>query len=360
MLKKLDLYIIKKFLGTFFFALMLFTMVSIIIDLTEKIDGFIQHGVTAEQVIFDYYINFIPYIDALLTPLFVFISVIFFTSKLASNSEIISMYSGGISIYRLMVPYFISCGIIAGILLYANHMIVPKANKNWQTFEYTHLSNRGVLRINRTHQLQVEKGKFLYVENYTQYDKVGYKFSYEVVQNDQLIYKLKADRIAWNDSTQDWKLTNYMVRIFEENSEVIYEGIVLDTFMGFTPKDLDFRISIKEEMQTPELLKHIEKLRINGYQDLPYYLIEYHRRTADVFMTFILTIIGFSIASRKVRGGIGLHIVAGFAISATYILLSRFTTTFSTNGDLPAFFGVWIPNFIFLAVAIYLLKKSQQ
>ncbi len=360
MLKKLDLYIIKKFLGTFVFALLLFTMVSVIIDLTEKIDGFIQHGITLKQAVFDFYLNFIPYIDALLTPLFVFISVIFFTSKLATDSEIISMYSGGISVYRVLLPYIISCTIIATALLYANHMIVPKANKNWQTFEYTHLSNRGVLRINRTHQLQIEKGKFLYVENYTQYDQVGYKFAFEVVQNDKLIYKLKADRIAWIDSLHQWKMTNYLVRKFDDKGEIITEGMVLDTFMGFTPKDLDMRVSIKEEMQTPELLAHIKKLKINGYQDLPHYEIEFHRRTADVFMTYILTIIGFSIASRKVRGGIGLHIVAGFAISAIYILLSRFTTTFSTNGDLHPFLGVWIPNFLFMIVAAYLLKRSQK
>ena len=360
MLKKLDLYIIKKFLGTFFFALMLFTLVSVIIDLTEKVDGFIEHGVTFTQVLNEYYLNFIPYIDALLTPLFVFISVIFFTSKLASNSEIISMYSGGISVYRVLLPYVISAGIIATGLLYANHMVVPKANKGWQTFEYTYLSNRNLLRINKTYQLQIQKGNFLFVENYTQIDKVGYKFSFEVIRNDELVYKLKADRIGWDEGSQKWKLNNYVIRKFEDKGEIIERGEVLDTTLGFVPKDLDIRVSIKEEMQTPELKQYIDKLKANGAKDLPYYQIEYYRRTADAIMTMILTIIGFSIASRKVRGGIGLHIVAGFALSAIYILLSRFTTTFSTNGDLHPFLGVWIPNFLFAIVAIYLLKKSHK
>lgn len=360
MLQKIDYYIIKKFLSTFFFAILLFTFVSVIIDLTEKVDSFIEHNVGWKPVIFEYYINFVPYIDALLAPLFVFISVIFFTSKLASHSEIIAMLAGGAGIYRILKPYMISCGIIAAILLLFNHFIVPEANKRWQAFEYTYLSNKNILKINKTLQGKTPKGHFIYIENYVQLDTTGYKFSIEVFKGDSLQSKLKADRIDWNGSENKWRLNNYLIRNFTKDGEKIIKGDVIDTALGFEPKDLYTRMNIKEEMQTPELMAYIKHLKTRGEKYLPFYEIEFHRRTADAFMTFILTIIGYSIASRKMRGGIGLHIVAGFALSAIYILLSRFTTTFSTNGTLPAFLGVWIPNFMFLILAIFLLKKAQQ
>lgn len=360
MLKKIDYYIIKKFLSTFFFAILLFTFVSVIIDLTEKVDSFIEHNVGWKLVVFDYYLNFIPYIDALLTPLFVFISVIFFTSKLASHSEIIAMLAGGAGIYRILKPYMIANTIIAMLLLLFNHFIVPEANKRWQAFEYTYLSNKNILKLNKNIQGRTPLGHFIYIENYVQLDTTGYKFSLEIFKNDTLEYKLKADRIDWNGTEQKWRLNNYVIRKFTIKGETIIKGTEIDTTIGFVPSDLYSRMSIKEEMQTPELLDYIKHLKTRGEKYLPFYEIEYHRRTADAFMTFILTIIGYSIASRRIRGGIGLHIVAGFALSAIYILLTRFTTTFSTNGSLPAFFGVWIPNFLFLILAIYLLKKAQQ
>jgi lipopolysaccharide export system permease protein len=360
LLKKIDIYIIIRYLTTFFFALLLFSVVSVIIDLTEKVDSLIEHGITVKQTIFDYYLNFIPYIDALLTPLFVFISVIFFTSKLASNTELIAMWSGGISTYRILIPYLIATAFIASLLLYFNHYVVPDANKKRQAFEYTYLSNKAIMKIKRTIQLQLQKGVFVYVDNYTHSDTVGYKFSYEVIRENQLLYKLKADRISWISEEQKWRLNNYVARKFDRNKEIISNGTVLDTSLGFFPNEFDVRVSIKEEMQTPELIKHIEKLRLNGYEFLADYEFEYHRRSADAFMTFILMLMGYSIASRKTRGGIGLHIVAGFALSAIYIIFQQFTKTFATNADLPAFWGVWIPNICFSIISLIMLRKSQQ
>lgn len=360
MLKKLDIYIIKKYLGAFFFALMLFSLVSVVIDLTERIDSLIEHKISFIHALTGYYIHFLPYIDALLSPLFVFITVIFFTSKMASASEIIAMLSGGISIYRILVPYFTATTIIAGLLLYANHYLVPESNRLMHAFEYMHLSNKNIFRINRTLQLQISPGVIIYVENYTQMDSVGYKFSYEVIRDGRLYYKLRADRIHWLSDRQLWRLTNYTIRQFDRNREQIQHGQVLDTSLGFTPQEFDVRITISEEMKTPDLKRHIEKLKLRGSDDLPFYLIEYHRRSADAFMTYVLMLIGYSIASRKVRGGIGLHIVIGFALSALYIVMGQFTKTFSTNDNLPPFWGVWIPNLLFLFVALFLIKKAQQ
>ena len=335
-------------------------MVSVIIDLTEKVDSLIENGISVKQATVDYYLNFIPYIDALLTPLFVFITVIFFTSKLASDTELIAMLGGGISVYRILLPYFIATAIIASMLLYFNHFVVPKANKKRQAFEYTYLMNKAIMKINRTLQLQLQKGVFVYVDNYTHFDTVGYKFSYEVIRENQLLFKLKADRISWLGEEQKWRLNNYVARTFDRNNEIIRHGSMLDTSLNFLPKDFDVRLSIKEEMQTPELIAHIDKLKLQGSDFLADYVYEYHRRSADAFMTFILMLMGYSIASRKTRGGIGLHIVAGFALSAVYIMFQQFTKTFATNADLPAFWGVWIPNICFGILSVIMLRKAQQ
>jgi lipopolysaccharide export system permease protein len=335
-------------------------MVSVVIDLTEKIDSFIKYGITFRQAALGFYLNFIPYIDSLLSPLFVFISVIFFTSKMASNSEIIAMLGGGISVYRILVPYFISTAIIAGMLLYANHFLVPESNRLMHAFEYTHMTNKNFMRIKRTMQMQIKPGVIVYVENYTHLDSVGYRFSYEVIKDGHLLFKLKSDRISWLTEQQKWRLNNYQMRVFDRNREYVYHGQVLDTSLGFKPQDFDVRLSISEEMKTPQLKEYINTLKMRGSEDLPYYLIEYYRRTSDAIMTFVMMLIGYSIASRKARGGIGLHIVAGFALSSIYILLGQFTKTFSTNDNLPAFWGVWIPNILFGMLAIWLLRKAQQ
>ncbi len=359
--KILDIYIVRKFLGTFFFALLLFTMVAVIIDLTEKVDSFINNSVPFWAVVTEYYLNFIPYIDALLSPLFIFITVIFFTSKLASDSEIIAMMSSGMNFYRLLIPYLVGAGILVSLLLVVNHYIVPESNKQIQKFEITYLDNKKMfLKINRTLQMQILDNRFIYVENFNQHDTVGYKFTYEVKKEEHLTYKLRADRISWVGAENKWRLNNYTERIFERQHEIVRTGTVLDTSLGFQPKDMDVRLSIKEEMKTPELREHIQQLKLRGSEDLPFYQIEYYRRSADAFMAIILTLIGFSLASRKVRGGTGMHIVMGFALSSIYILFAQFTKTFSTNDNLHPFLGVWIPNFTFGLLAIYLIFKAQK
>lgn len=358
-LTKIDRYIIAKFLSSFLFSLFLFALVSMVIDTVEKVDNFIKYDVPLKNIVFNYYFNFIPYILILLTPIFVFISVIFFTSKLAIHSEIIAIYSAGVSVKRLLLPYFISSFLIGIMLMAANHFIIPKTNRGWHDFELTYYTKKSLARINKTFQIQIGEGQFLFIENYTQLDNVGYKFSYEILQNHQLQYKIKADRIAWIPESEKWRLTNFLMRKFDEKGEQIKFTQVLDTVLGFSPSDLDIRVNIKEEMQTPELKKYIDKLKINGEKNLAFYEIEYYRRTADVFMMLILTVIGFSIASKKVRGGMGLHIVFGFALSAIYIFLSRFSTTFSTNSDLSPIIGVWFPNIVFLFLALILIKKNQ-
>lgn len=356
-MKKIDLYIIKKFLGTFTFSILLFTAVAVIIDLTEKIDGLVSANITLYQIVFDYYLNFIPFILSILSPLFIFIAVIFFTSRLASNSEFVALLSVGVNFYRLLVPYFISAAILAGLLLYVNHYLVPDSNKVRLAFEAEHIYGHGRQTTRNIH-MQVDQNLFIYIESYTGRDSTGYKFSLEEIDNGKLVRKLRADRITWNKDRQSWIVRNYTIREFQEERQNLISGREIDTILNFSPRDFSKNLHLREEMNTTELREFIDVLEMRGSEGLAFYEVELYRRTADAFTVFILTLIGFSLASRKIRGGMGMHIVIGFGLSATYIIFIRFSTTFSTNGDLPAILGVWIPNVIFSALALYLLYKA--
>lgn len=358
MLKKLDIYIARKYLGTLLFALLLFTMVAIVIDLVEKLDDLIEKNVSAKELIFDYYFNFIPYIDALLTPLFVFIAVIFFTSRLAYRTEIVAMLASGMSYYRVLLPYFVSGLLVACILWWGNNYLIPNANKDRLAFEAKYINTYD--RYNRNVHLQVQKNHYIFMENYASKDSTGYKFSYEVFNNGQLAYKLRADRIKWDGTTGQWSVKNYVVREFDRDGERFYSGKNLDTVYNFKPVDLDKRSSTKEEMNTTELRAQIDLMQARGEEGVEYYYIELYRRTADSVMVLILTLIGATIASRKVRGGMGFHLAMGFALAGLYIVFSQFSKTFSTNGNLPPILGIWIPNVIFAGLGLWLLKKAQK
>ncbi len=353
----LDRYIIRSFLVTFFFALLMFSMIAVVIDLTEKMDDFLEKEVPFNQIVFGYYLNFLPYIDALLTPLFIFISVIFFTSRMAYRSEIVAMLAGGINFYRLLVPYFFSAAILSAMLLYANHYLVPDTNKKRLAFEYTYIVNP-FKKLARHTYLQIEKDKYIYVENFHPKDNVGYKFSYEVIREGQLEYKLRADKIEWREAENKWRIKNYFSRHFLDSGEKIASGVVMDTFLNFLPDDIYQRVSIKEEMNTPILKQHVSTLRQRGVENIAYYEIELHRRTADAFTVFILTLIGVALSSRKVRGGSGLHLALGVGLSASFIIFGRFSTTFATNGNLSPFISVWIPNLIYGALAVWLVIRA--
>lgn len=353
----LDRYIIRKFLLTFFLSIFLFTFIAVVIDLTEKVDDFIEKSVPLQEVIVGFYFNFIPYIDALLSPLFIFISVIFFTSRMAYRSEIIAMLAGGISFYRLMIPYLFCAALLSAGLLYANHFLVPNTNKKRLAFEYTYIDNP-YRNLDRNMYLQIEKDEYVYMENFHPRDNAGYKFSYEVIREGQLRYKLRADKIEWLEAEKSWRLKNFTTCEYREFGETIGSGVVLDTALNFRPDDFFQRVSFKEEMNTPALLRQIETLQQRGVEKVAFYLIEMHRRTADAFTVFILVIIGVAIASRRVRGGSGLHIAWGIVLSASFIIFTRFSTTFATNGNLSPFLSVWIPNVVYGALAIWLLYKA--
>ncbi|MBT8196536.1 MAG: YjgP/YjgQ family permease [Bacteroidia bacterium] len=356
---KIDRYIIKKFLGTFFFALALIITIAVVFDFSEKIDDFIEKEAPAKAIIFDYYLNFIPFFANLFSPLFVFIAVIFFTSKMANDVEIIAILNAGVSFYRILVPYLVSALIIALISFYFNGWIIPKANEKRIDFIHTYVKNPYVSKDRNIHR-QIEKDNFVYMQSFSVQKNTGYQFAYEKFENNDLVYKLIADRIVWDSTANYWVAENYFIRELNGLEESITEGHKKILNIKFHPKELSFRVRETLAMNNKELNQFIISEKERGAGNIEFYEIEYHRRFSFPFATFILTLIGVSIASRKVRGGIGLQIGFGLVLSFSYIMFMQVSSTFATNGSLSPFLAVWIPNIVYAIIAIYLLKRASK
>lgn len=356
-IKIIDKYIIRKFLGTFFFAIALIILISIVFDVSEKIDDFLEKQAPLKVIIFQYYLNFIPYFINLFSPLFIFISVIFFTSKMAMQTEIIAILNSGISFRRLLMPYLAAATILAAISFYLNGWVIPHANIERLAFENTYIKNPYVLRTRNIHR-QISPDNFIYFESYNNRENMGYQFSYEKFENGRLIYKMLAERILWDSLSGKWKIENYFIRELDTIKEKIYSGESLDTTFAFSIEEFNRRINYIEAMDNKELNAFIAQEKMRGAENVAFYEVEKHRRTAYPFATFILTIMGVSLSSRKVRGGIGLQLGAGILLSFTYILFMQVTTTFATNGSMPPVLAVWIPNIVFAGIAFYLVARA--
>ncbi len=354
-MKKLDWYILRKYLGSVVYAVFLFIIVAVVIDLSEKVDNFLEHEADFYSVVFGYYRYFIPHIVFLLSPIFIFISVIFFTSKLASRSEIVASLSGGVSFYRiLLVPYFIGAFIFAGIQLYANHFLVPKANEKRIVFEDEFVRKK----LKTTEfgiRMQLAEGVFLGMNSFSNKTQKGKKLTIEHFENSNLQKKLMAEEVIWNDKKKNWTLKNWKLRNINKLRENVESGEALDSIFSFTPDDFNQNDLLKDAMTTPDLLKRIEREEMKQSGGVNPYKIELHRRTAVPAATFILTLIGFSLASRKTRGGMGLHLLIGVVISAAYVLVMQFSTTLSTNAGFSPLMSVWIPNIMFGLLGLYLM-----
>lgn len=357
-MRLLDRYIIQKYLGTFAFMLLILTAIAVIIDITEKIDDFLVSGLSAWQIITDYYIHFIPWIIMMLAPIFVFISVIFFTSKLTGDSEIIAMLAGRVSYYRLLVPYLISAGFLAGLFYMTNHYWLPDSNKKF--FEFTNEYTSSSVEKSKDHvHFQFKKDTLVYAQTWSDDDKSGYKFTLEVFEGRVMIYKMMADRIQWDTTQKNWRVENYVERTYiNEFEDKINDQPKGHFNWGFKPMDFLVQINIKESMTTPELLKFIEEQKAKGAENLQFYEAEKYKRTAVPVSTIILTIIAFAMTTKKRRNGMGIYIVAGLAISGIYVMVQQFSTVFSTKGNLEPMWGAWIPNIIFSFVAIIIMWRA--
>ncbi len=356
-LKKLDWYIIKKFLGTFFYAITLIILIVVIFDLSEKVDNFIENKAPVYDIFFVYYFNFIPYFINLFSPLFTFIAVIYFTSRMAFNTEIVAILSSGISFRRMMLPYFVSAIFLAFLSIYLSNVLIPNANAKRLAFENTYIKSLKQFRERNIH-LQIRAGEFVFLESYNERINTGYKFSLEHINEGLLSYKLLAERAEWVDSTQTWILRNYYERKINELDETLNWGTRKDTTINLKPKDFIQNLQEMETMNFRELQDFIDNERLKGSENIRFFLVEKHRRIAFPFATLVLTLIGVSLSSRKVRGGIGLHLGLGLLLSFSFIMFMQVSTTFATNGNLPAIVAVWIPNIVFAMLGFYLLKTA--
>lgn len=355
-LKKLDWYIIRKFLGTFFYAILILAVISCVIDYSEKVDDFVEKKAPLYAIL-NYYKDFIPHITALLFPLFIFIATIFFTSKLAYKSEIIAMLAGGISFQRFMRPYIIGGGFLCLVSLIANHWIIPKANKERIAFEDKYVHNPTFVSDRNVH-LRLSKDLFVYLQSYDYMSNLGYRFTAEKIDGTLLKEKLMADNVSYDSVKKIWHLNQVNIRYNNGTKEDLKFASKMDMQYPFSPKDLHEDEAIKEALTTPQLNSYIAKEKLRGHENLNFYLVEKERRTAQPFAGMILTIIGATIASRKIRGGSGLHLALGILLSSGYIMLLQLSTTFSTKAELNPFIAVWIPNLIFAVVAFVLYRKQ--
>jgi len=355
--KKIDLFIIKKFLSTFFFILGLIMVIAMIFDVSEKIDDFINNSAPIKAILLDYYVNFIFFYGNLFSPLIIFLSVIIFTSTMASRSEIISILASGVSFNRLLLPYFVAATLLASIALLLNHYLVPNASKERLQFEWTYINNPFQNRDKHIHR-QVRPGEYIYMDNYRVDQHTGYKFSYEKFDGNQITYKLMSEFIRWDTINKNWIVELYTIRTIDGTEEHIEKGKRLDTAWNFSPVEFEQRQTNVQMMTTPALNQFIEEARMKGSELIPFYLIEKHQRSSYPFATYILTLIGVSVASRKVRGGIGLHIAISIGIILVYIMAMQVSTVFARNAGFSPFWAVWTPNIIFGALGVYLYRKA--
>lgn len=356
-MKIIDIYIIKKFLGTFFYAISLLIIVVIIFDVSENIDEFLDKDAPVDQIIFSYYFNFIPYFINLFSYLFTFISVIFFTSKMASNTEIIAILSSGVSYARMLRPYLISALFLAIMSFYLSNFLIPKTNIKRRVFKDKYIEGLAQEKGSNIH-LQIRPGMYAYVQSFNTANGVGYKFTLENVAGNELKYKLMADRIVWDTTNKSWTLENYFIRNITPDGEIITEGKKMDTVINMTPDDLYIHKEDFEEMNYWELREQIAKEKLKGSDEATTYEIEMHSRIASPFATIVLTLIGVSLSCRKVRGGIGLHLGLGIGITFAFILFMKISTVFASTGLLTPALGAWVPNIIFGVVALILVRTA--
>lgn len=366
MLKRLDLYIIKKFLGTFFLAIVLVMTIAIVFDVTEKMDDFFEEQVPFKDIVL-YYLDFIPYYMNMFAPLFIFISVIFFTSKMAGNSEIIAILASGVSYRRLMVPYFTSAMLLFLIFFIMGGYVIPPANGKLLDF----LDKYNIQKIKsenaRNIQMMLAPGSVLYIETFQMRAKSGYRTGLEYFEDKRLVSRVTAERIRFdglkeNDSTHvmepHWHFENYTKRRFEGLREEVTYGARLDTILPLEPEELFITAEQSQQMTNPELKKYINQQRLRGAGNIEAFETELHKRYASPIGVFIMTLLAVTMSSRKVRGGMGKNLGVGLALSAIYVLFSTVSTTFTVNGVMSPFMAVWLPNFIFLAIGMFLYTRA--
>ncbi len=359
-IKRIDRYIISKFIGTYIYSIILVISISIVFDFQENLAKFTTNHAPWNAIVFDYYANFIPYFANLFSPLFVFIAVIFFTSKLAGNSEVIAMLASGMSFKRLLRPYMVSAALISVLNFTLGSYVIPKGNVVRHDFESKYKNNKKNTSATNV-QLQVGKGVIAYIQQYDDISKTGYGFFLDKFENKKLVSHLTATNVEYDtlsDVRYQWRLNNVTIRELKGLKEQITHYNRLDSIITMEPQDFLFIRSQQETMTNSELREYIEKQKNRGIGNLKAFEVEYHKRFASPFAAFILSTIGMALSSRKRKGGMGMALGAGLALSASYILLQGVSATFSTNGGLHPALAAWLPNIIYSFIAWYLYVKA--
>jgi len=361
-MKKLDWYILKNFIFTFVFSILLFAVIAVVIDVSEKTDDFVKSGLPASRIITEYYYGFVPHIIALLFPLFVFISVIFFTSKMAGRSEIIAILASGISFNRWLRPYWIGGVLMATILWFANQYIVPRANQIRGSFEANYIdrnsSYQQLLNTNTNIYVRIDSFSYAGINYYDTLSKRGGPFFMSTIKGNQVVKNIRAEAIVWDTATRKWKLENVIERNIQGLTETITMKDARVMNFNFRPFDLSRDKYTKDKLTTPELDRFIRLEELRGSEGLNVLKVERYRRDAVCVTVILLTLIGAVVAGRKIRGGSGGHLAIGFVTAALFILADRFSTIFSTKGNLPPVLAAWIPNIIFVFVLYGLYRKA--
>ena len=361
MLKKLDKYILGKFLGTYFYAIALIIILVIVFDLSERLDDFIENKAPIRAVIFDYYVNFIPYFVNMFSGLFTFIAVIFFTSKMATHSEIIAILSGGVSFARFLRPYFIGSVLLMFLSFFLINWVIPHANAKRLDFEEKYYRSSPYQNRDKNIHRQLSPGLFIYMQSYNTSMNIGYQFSLERFEDGDLKEKLNSDYIKWDSTKNKWTIYNYYTREYDSMTEILTSGTTIDTLLpNFDKSDFSSRLEIVETMDYSELTEFIEKQKMSGTSNYAVYELEKHKRFAFPFSTIILAIMGACISSQKKRGGIGINIGIGLALAFSYIMMQQVTNVFAINAGFNPLMSLWIPNFIYASLTFILYKMASR
>jgi lipopolysaccharide export system permease protein len=365
MLKLLDWYIIKKLISTTIFMVIIFSVIAGVVDWSEKADDFVKSGLSAYYILTKYFAGFIPFIISLIFPLMVFLAVILFTSKMAGRSEIVAMLAGGVRFNRILRPYLIGALFLAGVFWYASQYLIPKANVLRANFQATYVDAKSSYEIGQylakgsSVYVRVDSNTYAGMRNYDTTAKTAYGgFFMDRLVGNKVVYNLRANSIRWDTAAKKWKLERVIERTIDGIKENVKSTPNMLMDLHLKPADIRFDKYLKDKMTTPELKKYIKLEQQRGTEGLNDYKVELYRRDATPVSVVLLTIMGAVVASRKTRGGSGLHMAVGIVLAATYVVMDKFSLTFSTKGNLHPLLAAWMPNIIFSLVAIYLYRSA--
>lgn len=352
-MKKIDKYLLKKFLSTYVFAVFIIVLIIIVIDFVEKNDDFIEHNAQTRDILLLYYLNLAPYWANYISPLMIFISTVFFTAKLAGHTEIIAILSTGTSFRRLMRPYIIGGCIVAGFSFIMVGWVLPKANKTRIAFENEFIHEKFYFSDRDLH-MAVEKNVYAYLSNYDSNSKTAYDFTLEKIVNNRLVEKLTARRAVYIDTLKTWQVYDYKIRkvgILKDEMTYQNASTPLDTAVNMLPSDFENNYNVHETMTIPQLAAHINLINSRGAEGVAIFKIEYYQRFATPFAVILLSLMGLIVSARKSRGGVGLQIAIGFVLAFIYILFYIMSKGIATSGNMPALLAVWLPNIVFTCIA---------